>query len=82
MEKQVKYGFVVMCFSLVLIVSAFPTEGRAEFPERPITIMVTFAPGGSTDMSTRALAAATEKVLGKQVIVENKPGGVEPSPMH
>ena len=75
MEKQVKYGFVVMCVSLVLIVSAFPTEGRAEFPERPITIMVTFAPGGSTDMGTRAVAAAAEKILGKSVIVENKPGG-------
>ena len=75
MEKQVKYGFVVMCVSLVLIVSAFPTEGRAEFPDRPITIMVTFAPGGSTDVGTRAVAAAAEKILGKSIIVENKAGG-------
>jgi tripartite-type tricarboxylate transporter receptor subunit TctC len=75
MEKQVKYGFVLMCFSLVLIVSAFPIEGRAEFPDRPITIMVTFAPGGSTDMCTRAIAAAAEKILGNPVVVENKPGG-------
>jgi tripartite-type tricarboxylate transporter receptor subunit TctC len=37
--------------------------------------MVTFAPGGSTDMCTRAIAAAAEKILGKSIFVENKPGG-------
>jgi len=38
-------------------------------------MLVGFAAGGSMDLSARALAASAEKVLGQQVVVENKPGG-------
>jgi len=48
---------------------------RAEYPERPITLLVGFAPGGSLDLSARALGAAVEKILGKPVVIENKTGG-------
>jgi tripartite-type tricarboxylate transporter receptor subunit TctC len=47
----------------------------AEYPERPITLLVGFAPGGSLDLSARALGAAVEKILGKPVVIENKTGG-------
>ncbi len=46
-----------------------------KFPERPITLLVGFSPGGSMDLSARALAASAEKILGQPVVVENKPGG-------
>jgi tripartite-type tricarboxylate transporter receptor subunit TctC len=45
-----------------------------DFPTRPITIVVPFVPGGSTDVTLRALAIATEKHLGQPIIVENRPG--------
>jgi tripartite-type tricarboxylate transporter receptor subunit TctC len=51
------------------------SPARAEYPERPITLLVGFAPGGSLDLSARALAASAEKILGKPVIIENKTGG-------
>jgi len=48
---------------------------QAAYPERPITILVGFVPGGSMDLSTRALAKSVEKILGQPVMIENKPGG-------
>lgn len=48
---------------------------RAEYPERPITMIVPYPPGGVTDLGARALADAMEKYLNKPVVVVNKPGG-------
>lgn len=47
----------------------------AAYPERPITLLVGFAPGGSLDLSARSLAKAAEKNLGQPVVIENKTGG-------
>jgi tripartite-type tricarboxylate transporter receptor subunit TctC len=46
----------------------------ALYPDRPIRIVVPFAPGGGTDVIARALAQEMAKDLGVSVIVENKPG--------
>jgi tripartite-type tricarboxylate transporter receptor subunit TctC len=45
------------------------------FPARPVTLIVPWAAGGSTDIGMRALATATEKHLGQSIVVENRPGG-------
>ncbi|OGL10871.1 MAG: hypothetical protein A3I17_02900 [Candidatus Rokubacteria bacterium RIFCSPLOWO2_02_FULL_72_37] len=47
----------------------------AEFPAKPVTLICPWPPGGSTDVSMRALAEATSKHLGQPVVIENKPGG-------
>lgn len=44
------------------------------FPNRPVTLLVTFPAGGPTDIAGRALAEATSKYLGQPVVVENRPG--------
>ena len=44
------------------------------FPNRPITIINPFPPGGQADLSGRPLAAAMEKVLKQPVVLTNKPG--------
>lgn len=64
----------VFC-SALLFVTLFSGIGRAEFPERPVTIVVGFDPGGPVDITTRTLSASAEKLLGKQVVIENKGGG-------
>jgi tripartite-type tricarboxylate transporter receptor subunit TctC len=48
-------------------------EGPA-YPERPITMVVTFAAGGSSDVLARAVADAMSRGLGKQIAVNNRPG--------
>ena len=45
-----------------------------QFPTRPVTLIVPWPAGGSTDIGMRALAAATEKHLGQSIVIENKPG--------
>lgn len=46
----------------------------AEFPEKPITMIIPWSAGGSTDQTARALASAAEKELGQPIVIINKPG--------
>ncbi len=56
--------------------AVIPRSGRAQtFPERPLHFIVPYAPGGSTDTSSRIVGERLTVLLGQQVIVENKPGG-------
>ncbi|MGY6634708.1 MAG: Bug family tripartite tricarboxylate transporter substrate binding protein [Alkalilacustris sp.] len=46
----------------------------AEYPERPVTIIAPYGPGGSSDVLGRVLAERLSEALGGSVIVENRPG--------
>jgi len=60
---------------LAAAVVAFAASAQAQqFPTRPVTLIVPWPAGGSTDIGMRALAAATEKHLGQSIVIENKPG--------
>lgn len=56
------------------LATPFATRAQA-FPSKPITLIVPWPAGGSTDRHLRALAEIASKNLGQNIIVENKPGG-------
>lgn len=58
----------------LLVFGAAASENGGYYPSRPISIVVTFPPGGGTDMLARQLAKRMEAALGVPVVVENKPG--------
>ena len=63
------------CFLLApgaLSLSA-PLRAQPRFPERAISLLVPFAPGGIADLTARAVAEHMGKALGQPVVVENKP---------
>ena len=51
-----------------------PRTARAAYPDRPITLIVPFAPGGPTDIIARILAQALGQALGQNVVVDNRGG--------
>src|SRR5690606_23653093 len=53
--------------------TSFSVNAQA-FPEKPIRIIVPYAPGGTTDMLARVVGKHVSDSLGQSVIVENKPG--------
>ncbi|WP_251368213.1 tripartite tricarboxylate transporter substrate binding protein [Polynucleobacter sp. MG-6-Vaara-E2] len=63
---------VLICAALLLTI---PAAQAQPFPNKPVKIIVTAAPGGTTDISSRALSDILGKELGQTVIVENKAGG-------
>jgi tripartite-type tricarboxylate transporter receptor subunit TctC len=61
--------------ALALALAAISTAAAAQWkPSKPITIIVPWAAGGSTDQVTRVTAAELEKALGQKVVIVNQPG--------
>ncbi len=55
---------------------ALPSGAKAEWPERPITLVIMYSAGGGTDTVLRTLASEMEKATGWKINVVNKPGAV------
>jgi len=80
-KRRLKVGrkTVWWSFLLLLIPSVILTLGQTvqaqEYPVRPISMLIGFAPGATTDICGRLIAKEAEKFLGQEIVPVNKPGG-------
>ena len=65
------------CFSILFTCLAIiaGAASAADYPTKPIKLVVAWSPGGTTDILARIIAQGLSEKLGETVLVENKPGG-------
>ena len=66
------FGFAALLGCSVLTSSVVAQS----FPAHEVNMIVNYGAGGTTDVATRALAQTMEKILGKSIVVQNKPGAL------
>jgi tripartite-type tricarboxylate transporter receptor subunit TctC len=67
------YGLLT---ATVLALGAGPVaHAQANYPVKPIRLIVPLAPGGGGDIVARQIAAGASEILGQPMVVDNKPGG-------
>lgn len=73
MNPSVRRIFTGLCAAACLALAA-AVPAHAAFPDKPVRLVVPFAPGGGTDLIARTLGVGMSNALAQPVIVENKPG--------
>src|SRR6185369_13160721 len=67
--------FTLASLSALAIVAAIDAASAQSWPQRPVTMVVPFAAGSSSDTAGRVLAVGLSEALGQQVVIENIGGG-------
>jgi tripartite-type tricarboxylate transporter receptor subunit TctC len=69
-------GSIVAALAVLVpwTVALTPARAQSDYPNRPIRLIVGFAPGGGNDIFARLVADRASAILGQPVVVENKPG--------
>jgi len=65
---------LALALATIATVSGASAEGPDDFPSRPITLIVPFAPGGGNDIMARLIGERMSRALGQQIVVENRAG--------
>jgi tripartite-type tricarboxylate transporter receptor subunit TctC len=59
---------------LCVLALATPAHAQDKYPAKPVTIIVSYAPGGSGDLVARAIGKALERQMGQPVVIQNRGG--------
>jgi len=69
-RRQLAAGAAALCFA-----GTRPARSQDTYPQRPVKLIVPYAPGGGTDVFSRLLAAQVEKEFGQTLVIDNRAGG-------
>lgn len=70
-----RHTFRLIAWASLAICTAAPSAmAQAVFPSKPITLVVTYPPGGGADAMARLIAPKMGEALGQAIVIENKPG--------
>lgn len=72
--RPLRAGALLRSLSLICSAALLPFAAQADWPERPIHIVVPFPPGSSPDLLARTISEPLSQALGQPVVVDNKPG--------
>lgn len=67
-------GLRYLALSLFVLIGLSGAWAQSSYPNKPVRLMVGFAPGGGTDFTARLLATKMGAQLGQPVVVDNRPG--------
>ncbi len=75
-ERETMPPILGLLFGLVAMMClSAGASAQADYPSRPVRIVVGFGPGSAADLTARVIAQRLSKTMGQQFIVENRPGG-------
>jgi len=71
---RLRLAGIVSAFLVAGVTWLWPIAARAEFPDKPIRLIVPQAPGSATDTLARLIIAELAPIIGQTIVIENKPG--------
>ena len=68
--RRLGLGLALLCLAFGTVTAS----AQDKYPSKPVKIVVPYAPGGATDITSRMFGEQLKKILGQPFVVENKPG--------
>ena len=67
-------ALIAFVSALTVVGLSSPAQAQANYPDKPIRVVVPYTPGGGSDTNARMLAQPMSTILGQPIVIENKPG--------
>src|SRR5206468_10114924 len=65
---------ITLAAGVAALIWTMPAARAADYPVRPVTLVVAFTPGGPSDVLSRIVGKKLEQLLGQPFVIENRPG--------